>query len=281
MFRRDITTLPPLWYIHPFWSKYGEGESTNCLADFVECVSDRRVRFFVSKLARCQVMARDVCGKRLEDNVAGQEACHRYMWLNDDRGLSRLQKNKIDRYQACSDAVVRLANVGSCRKKHMQPLKSARLDVTAVKTVRATMRHAEELLSRFPRLKVVHLFRHPLSVAASRQEYSDWTRGVYEQDGSDRKTAHVYCSILLKDYMHRKTLEHKYPGRIMELRYENVVKDSTAAVKAVYDFLQVPIPQQMAKEVGQIQVKIKPIKDNKDVLKACNDLLQEVNFGES
>ena len=67
----------------------------------------------------------------------------------------------------------------------------------------------------------------------------------------------------------------------MELRYENVVKYSTAAVKAVYDFLQVPIPQQMAKEVGQIQVKIKPIKDNKDVLKACNDLLQEVNFSES
>ena len=86
----------------------------------------------------------------------------------------------------------------------------------------------------------------------SRQK-ADWARSTYEKRRKDlRKIAKVYCQTVLEDYRVRQKLERKYPGRIMDLIYEDFIQAPHEKLHQVYNFLHLKVGDDF---LGRFEVK--------------------------
>ena len=127
----------------------------------------------------------------------------------------------------------------------------------ATKVVRATMDSMGPLLRALPTLRVIHLVRDPRSVTLSRHRYSPSTTGLYSR--MQRKSgsrfvpeATLYCNHVTADIRSRLALEREFPGRIMFVRYEDVLANPEQMFRDIYKLLDEPMPMSTLEQMEQM-----------------------------
>ena len=118
------------------------------------------------------------------------------------RGIGKGVNEAVSLYKHCRN---RLLQQGShCVKDFKAHCNTHQ--IRAVKTVRARMTHAKDLLERFPNLTVIHTFRDPRGVVNSR--YKNVFQSLYGANNMV-KEAEIYCKLLEQDIRLRRELEKK------------------------------------------------------------------------
>jgi len=105
-----------------------------------------------------------------------------------------------------------------------------------------TVAHLAALHSLFPDARLICLHRHPLDTIASCVEAANSRQGVF---GFEPYVARTPDRPLdgLADYWIDKTqrilqCEREHPGRCLRMRYEDLVRDSGSALRALFGFLK-------------------------------------------
>ncbi|XP_013402197.1 carbohydrate sulfotransferase 5 [Lingula anatina] len=108
----------------------------------------------------------------------------------------------------------------------------------AFKMLRLRMKHLPQLMELHPGLKIIHLVRDPRGILWSRRRLGrQYFRMSTENEGS------ILCLSMLQDIQARKELEKIYPGRFLQIRYEDNAAKPTVAAFKVYDFLGFNVPR--------------------------------------
>ena len=187
-----------------------------------------------------------LCPERFGLNESDQEYCRAKM--SELARYGRHSGPKIQpfiKYEDCLHAAFNRSK--KCINIYRDKCAKARLWVT--KTVRGTMEHAERLLVANPNMRVVHLIRDPRPVVASRSRTNSY-RGIFagiehEKGGDMAKEAIIYCGTVTRDIKQRQLLEKRFPGRIVQVIYEDFVQNVTQYAKAIYGFIDEPLPPQL------------------------------------
>ena len=110
-----------------------------------------------------------------------------------------------------------------------------RRKVSAVKIIRGSMREMHFLLNSDPNVKVIHLVRDPRGALRSRNTVGEfkWTEA--------RGAAIKMCSGIWDDLQMAQVLRARYPGRILNVRYEDIVAAPIKATQQMYDFLELKL----------------------------------------
>ena len=152
----------------------------------------------------------------------------------------------MGKYKLCLRKAYKAAE--SCISIFEEKCTTSTLKVT--KTVRGTMAEVGDLLSANPNFRVIHLIRDPRPVVMSRRTHSSF-RSIYSGDidkgfgGDISKEAHVYCDIVVRDLKQAATLEERYPGRILQVIYEDFVQNPVQYITAIYKYLEQPLSQKL------------------------------------
>jgi len=121
-----------------------------------------------------------------------------------------------------------------------------RSNVVAVKVIRLHMSLVEELMIADPGLRVIQLVRDPRGIMQS------W-RKVSRPKMSEEKmqvSASIACKRMLQDCDIRQRLEEMFPGRILLVRYEDLVTNTYPVLRDVYtSLLHLPVPNSVRKEL--------------------------------
>jgi len=145
---------------------------------------------------------------------------------------------------------ISLQSFRSCnRRRRLEPLTSCiepliqkcrQSSVVAVKVIRVHMSYVDQLLSDDPELRLIHLVRDPRGLIET------WRKIVARRSRSMTQmqlNAKLMCRRMLTDCRIRKQLELKYPGRILLLRYEDLVTATDLVLNDVYSrLLQLALP---------------------------------------
>jgi len=130
-----------------------------------------------------------------------------------------------------------------------------RSSVVTVKVIRLHMSLVEELMIADPGLRVIHLVRDPRGIMQS------W-RKVSRPKMSEEKmqvSASIACKRMLQDCDIRQRLEEMFPGRILLVRYEDLVTNTQRVLRNIYtSLLQLPVPNSVIKAL------VKQIKADSD-----------------
>lgn len=124
----------------------------------------------------------------------------------------------------------------------------------ATKVVRATMDSMRPLLLALPTLRIIHLVRDPRAVALSRIRFGESGRGVYtmriqKSESPIIAEASLYCNHVTADIRSRLQLERQFPGRILTLRYEDVVANPEQRFRDIYRLLDEQMPTKTLDEM--------------------------------
>ncbi|CAL1538409.1 unnamed protein product [Lymnaea stagnalis] len=102
--------------------------------------------------------------------------------------------------------------------------------VTSVKVIDVNMRQAHVMMATDDKVKIIHLIRDPRGVLNSRQVF-----GVPESRDPDYVTQ--FCARVHEDVTASKTLSRLFPGRILTVRYEDIVRSPIAVTEQLYAFV--------------------------------------------
>ncbi|XP_013410432.1 carbohydrate sulfotransferase 1 [Lingula anatina] len=116
--------------------------------------------------------------------------------------------------------------------------------IVAFKTLRMKIEMAEELLTKNPSLKVLHLVRDPRAMLLSMETTFPYYRQFEKQPVEQRPHADVkgICADMEDNIKAYIKLKSKFPDRIQDLRYEDMVQEPMAKAVEVYKFLGQPMP---------------------------------------
>ena len=122
-------------------------------------------------------------------------------------------------------------------------------DIVAVKVIRLHMSYVDKLLSADPDLRLIHLVRDPRGLVESwRKVAPRRTKSMKHM----RLNAKLMCQRMLTDCQVRRQLEPKYPGRILLLRYEDLVTATDKVLDEVYGgLLQLALPSYVVGVIEQ------------------------------
>ncbi|KAK0067400.1 carbohydrate sulfotransferase 5 [Biomphalaria pfeifferi] len=107
--------------------------------------------------------------------------------------------------------------------------------VKLVKVIEAFMDQAINLMLSDPLVKVLHLIRDPRAVLISRKEF-----GFYPEDGVGQNSWEL-CVQILKDlelYVHKRK---QFVGRLLTLRYEDIVREPLNVGRQLYQFVDLDV----------------------------------------
>ena len=125
--------------------------------------------------------------------------------------------------------------------------KCRRSDIVAVKVIRLHMSHADQLLSNDADLRLIHVVRDPRGMIESwKRLAAAHRRSMFHM----RLNAKLICQRMLTDCRIRSELELKYPGRILLLRYEDLVAAPDTVIDHVYNgLLQLALPSNVVNAI--------------------------------
>ena len=268
--------------VHKYYWLWGKYTMKN-LKTFTECMSKYKATGRHINLCRQKHISK-VCPLKFSPNVTNTTYCYNHLWGNnkevDTSEVYSRPGNNFLRYKQCLSRL----------DQRMSPCRSilektcSKSPTRAVKTVRATMRSLEPLLAIYPNLRVVHLFRDPRGVIKSRQK-NRWTQGNFAGHDLTRE-ARVYCNTVLEDVRQRKRLEQIYPGRFMQLVYDDFILYPEQNVKNVYRFLDMESQKNDSVIEGYPRVDIDRAyswrshfknKDIVDILHTCRSFYTETS----
>ena len=255
----NLNNMPAEYFIHPFW--YSFSNHTDSTKSYTTCLKKRAVSY--KALYFCQRHILFLCGKRFGDARSRRNVCsnlllpsrktRRLLYTQVRRGMGahgeryhdismRFPKfmsssRPMEGYKMCLAKYTRRAE--SCSRTVLPDTCSKR-KVHAIKTVRGTMASADKLLQSHPDFFLIHLVRDPRGVVLSRRK-SGWSQGFYGR-GKVRALAKTYCTTVLDDIRHRKSLEKKYPHRIHSVLMDQFFEEPEKHVREIYGKIGLTVP---------------------------------------
>ncbi|GFR58348.1 carbohydrate sulfotransferase 1-like [Elysia marginata] len=113
--------------------------------------------------------------------------------------------------------------------------------MTLVKTIRFPVKYAKDLMARHPELKIIYLIRDPRATLHSQAKVFESFR--LPEDIVNVSSLH--CHWLGEDLVHLQQLRDKFPGRVKVVRYEHGVIDPQGYAAEIYQFLGLPVTQDL------------------------------------
>ena len=117
-------------------------------------------------------------------------------------------------------------------------------DLRVVKVVRGEMRNVEALMRASRNFRLVHVIRDPRGVINSRRKKT-FFRSVGARKNNMISEARYYCEDVVRDIELRRRLEAKYPGRTMQVIYDDFVKNAHERTREIYAFLETSMPPEV------------------------------------
>ena len=122
----------------------------------------------------------------------------------------------------------------------------SRSSVVAVKLIRLHMSLVEELMTADPELTLIQFVRDPRDILESWRSVS----GSNLTQEQMLISANVLCTRMSKDCVIRHRLEKSFPGRILVVRYEDLVTNTYRVLRKIYtSLLQLSIPTSVRLEL--------------------------------
>eukprot|EP00914_Ancora_sagittata_P000875 GHVO01002308.1.p1 GENE.GHVO01002308.1~~GHVO01002308.1.p1 ORF type:complete len:409 (-),score=15.48 GHVO01002308.1:104-1330(-) len=229
----NMDDIPAQFFAHKYWFLFGSDYQSS-QKNFRKCIHSTPKQFNAHKCRERHLSK--LCPGRLGQNWDQHTACA--------HPQSTVYQNALGRYHEC------INNLRTAIKKCVEvSRKNCMLSkLRVMKSVRTSMESVSLLLEALPRLRVIHLVRDPRGVVLSRMKHASF-RGT-ASNGSLTNEAKYFCRDVARELKLRKKLEKQYPGRIMEVIYENFVQDPLDYSKQVYDFLGVDFPEYIEKFVS-------------------------------
>ena len=237
---------------------------------------------------KCTRLATTPCGKQFDPDSKKQAMCKKSLW-DDQVVTDKNARGHLTQFKECRSQQMKI--VAPC----VQILYNVctHQSIRAVKTVRATMLEAEDLMQRHPQLKVVHILRDPRAVVASRRQ-TIWSRNHFESGSKHlvRDIAHSYCLTALEDYRTGLEIQKRYPGRLTTIWFDDFARDPVGVYKRAYEFLDLQVSDKIINELndrGNQKILIDTIdkkwrkaikedsKDMQDITESCRLLEAETN----
>ena len=196
---------------------------------------------------KCYGITRGYCGTRFGRRPPERtEQCRRLIANEIDVNTSGLEPDVVQTfkdYHSCFES--KRQRVANCTEVLRNAIVTHRL--RAAKVVRATMASMRPLLRALPDLRIIHLVRDPRAVSLSRIRFNSGARGAYTQRVRKISSpfvaeAMLYCNHVTADIRSRLSLEREFPGRILLMRYEDVVANPEQRFRDIYTLLDEPIP---------------------------------------
>ena len=131
-----------------------------------------------------------------------------------------------------------------CFPKFRRSCASSNLRV--IKLVRGEMRDVDALMRASRNFRLVHLIRDPTGVINSRRRLPCfYSIGV--NNNKMIPEAYYYCADVMRDIRLRRQLEAKYPGRTLQVIYDDFVTNAQEQVRQIYEsLLERPLPAAVA-----------------------------------
>lgn len=191
-------------------------------------VSDPK-RSFYNETYKCLDHVIAVCSSEFRDNFDRHNACH--------KNITAAQSNASEMvppvFRAYDECLRELAeNTAHCRSLLSETCETSSL--VAVKVIRLHASLVSEVMQLNPRLKVIHFLRDPRGIVLSR-----YSAGLLSRVAGNEviPEAKFLCERMQYDIEVFKHLNETFPGRIMALRYEDLVQAPVLMTKKVYAFL--------------------------------------------
>ena len=255
----NINRLPPEALVHKFWTFFEDQHKQT--SSYWTCLRKDRLTNVT-----CYHDIKDFCGSRFGQRTPERLEQCRLLLANKKSATTMGVNRKIARmfvdYHSCFQSYRRRVNA-NCTEMLREAITGHRLRAT--KVIRATMNSMGPLLRSLPTLRVIHLVRDPRAVALSRILFDKSGRGMYTENswaldaslrlgGSGRQNhtqnpesyviqeASLYCHHVTADIRSRLALEREFPGRILPVRYEDVVANPEQGFRDIYKFIDEPMP---------------------------------------
>ena len=116
--------------------------------------------------------------------------------------------------------------------------------IHVVKIVRGEMRNVEELMRASRNFRLVHVIRDPRGVVNSRRK-KPFFHSVGVRKNNTISEARYYCEDVMRDIELRQRLEAKYPGRTLQVIYDDFVKNAHQRASQIYTFLETTMPPEV------------------------------------
>ena len=184
----------------------------------------------------------------LKQNVFGK-ACSRLLEsLSDDKNASK--KGIYEGYKLYQTKLKSINN--HCSKRFTPRCKAREFQVS--KVLRWRMQDLQRILKNNPRLSLVHYIRDPRGIIASKIR-----NGYMTPYGQLKNTnvvgikhhARILCHKMLADIKAKNEIEHKYPGRILTVKYEDLAMEPVKGAKEIYNWLGMRMAKPVARWINQ------------------------------
>ena len=263
MFECKLNELPADLFAHELSHK------ANQLRGFTDCYTNINETITIET---CRAYTIPTCGRTIESSIGEQchvvlEAARRIskslpaetgasFYLNDSerqKYTSLLQQTVAEMrvtlhgqiqhalgdfiaHQMCVNAMH--AQVSKCLPKATEICQKSRLHVA--KVTRLRFDELEELTFLYPDLKVIYFARDPRGIAYSRAEVGlvKSARNLHYIE-----EARYICLRMRNDIAKKEILEHRYPGKVLTITYEFLVRHPQIYAERVYKHLNQKAPE--------------------------------------
>jgi len=245
----DVDRLPTETLVHTFWTLFA-GHHKQAVG-YLRCLTKHELT-----KVKCYNRTNAYCGFRFGDKPAERlEHCRRSLSGEKNATGARI----FDDYRSCFRSYRRQVDA-NCTATLRKAITERRL--RAAKVVRATMDSMGPLLRTMPALRIIHLVRDPRAVALSRIRFGASGCGSYtlrqpkaSQESRIVAEASLYCRHATADIRSRLALEREFPGRIVPMRYEDVVDNPEQRFRDIYELLDEPPPPSTLTEMQRLARK--------------------------
>lgn len=287
----NISSLPTELLVHRYlYNNFYQDDN-----DYTKCIKNPIIRNIVLK---CNSFSpTSYCGLRF-----GEKSENRLRECNMMLNNATYRKERVDiyplfrKYLSCRKSLRRVVDT---RCVHLFRRSCESRTLRAVKLVRSTMKSMEPLLHTLPNFRVIHLMRDPRAVMLSRLKFDSSGLGHYSltrKNGSIMsREAKLFCSTVLRDIRLSSELQLKYPGKIYQVIYEDVVKNLKNFTEQLYRFLNSANPigttwwqERIGSRSGNKSISTSTkwkralsFKDNKEIVNNCREFFSITNYDQS
>jgi len=272
--------------VHRFWTQFGNWYKES--GNYTACLQKKNL----IKL-QCYRIISYYCGGRFGARPPTRiEQCRRILTNETNvfaEGLTPRTVRMFSQYHACFRSFRERVDA-HCTEILRKAIADRRLRAT--KVVRATMDSMGPLLRALPTLRIIHLVRDPRAVTLSRHRFGPSVRGLYSRMRSSKSgsrfvpEATLYCNHVTADIRSRLQLEREFPGRIMFVKYEDVLANPEQRFRDIYKLLDEPIPTTTLEQMEQLASRgqernlttkwqnVLNSTDQTEIAHRCSDLFQ-------
>ncbi|XP_060084729.1 carbohydrate sulfotransferase 1-like [Ylistrum balloti] len=189
----------------------------------------------------------------------------------------------------CNNGGIMITNVERARKCAKEMSKEcSKSSAFVTKIIRMPLYSFEKLMEQIPRLKIIHLLRDPRPTMLSQLKAGNVKRLYLKTNVTS------YCNRVYDDVVKAEDFNRKFPGRLMRVYYEDIVKRPLELTRKMYDFSGMPFTDKVSYSILKLTGENRNHKTsndrasawrsdvNMDFIKAvdtsCNQLYTKVGF---